>query len=86
MKKDVLSKDKFKFKNVICDSNDHFEYLDFFLDHVKQLVVVVGVERFLNHIDMTSPTYYKRLNNRELWSYGEIKKAVFYYKVVGIIK
>ena len=75
-----------KFNNIITDADEHLAFMDFFLDNIQQLVLLVKVDVFLKETGMTSPTYYRRIKNKNLWTFGEIKTAVQYFKKVGLIK
>ncbi len=75
-----------KFNNIITDAEEHLVFMDFFLDNFQRLVLLVRVNVFLKETGMTSPTYYRRIKNKNLWTFGEIKTATQYFKKAGLIK
>ncbi len=81
-----MSTPNLKFNNIITDAEEHVEFMDFFLDNFQRLALLVRVDVFLKETGMSSPTYYRRIRNKNLWTFGEIKTATQYFKKAGLIK
>ncbi len=81
-----MRKSDLKFNNIVTDVDEHLAFIDYFLNNFRQLVLLVKLNVFLKETGMTSPTYYRRIKNKNLWTYGEIKTAIQYFKKAGLIK